>query len=77
MNNLWTYIEGLALSQKNRKWLAGKLLETKTESAADKQKEFIKETITTGFREQNDALFAGKNLSSLDSLIQELKDENA
>ena len=27
LNNLWTYIEGLSLKQKDRKWLANKLLE--------------------------------------------------
>ena len=27
LNNLWTYIEGLSLKQKDREWLAGKLLE--------------------------------------------------
>lgn len=27
MNNLWTYIESLGLSARNRKWLAAKLVE--------------------------------------------------
>ena len=25
LNNLWTYLQGLSLSQKDRNWLAGKL----------------------------------------------------
>ena len=32
LNNLWTYIESIGLSNKNRKWLADKLVEpTKAE----------------------------------------------
>ncbi len=27
LNNLWTYIQGLSLKQRDREWLAGKLLE--------------------------------------------------
>ena len=27
MENLWRYIESLSLSERNRQWLAGKLLE--------------------------------------------------
>ncbi|MBR4491661.1 MAG: hypothetical protein IKO98_03295 [Bacteroidales bacterium] len=34
---------------------------------------FIKETITRGFQEVKEGKFAGKNLSSLDSLIDELR----
>lgn len=33
LNNLWTYIEGLSLKQKDREWLAGKLLEPKADDA--------------------------------------------
>lgn len=29
MNNLWSYIEGLQLSRRNRKWLADRLIEPK------------------------------------------------
>lgn len=28
LNNLWTYIEGLQLSKRNKKWLADKLTES-------------------------------------------------
>ena len=27
LNNLWRYLQGLALTEKDRKWLAGKLQE--------------------------------------------------
>ena len=29
LNNLWTYLQGLPLSQKDRKWLADKLIMSK------------------------------------------------
>jgi hypothetical protein len=29
LNNLWTYLQGLSLSQKDREWLANKLIMTK------------------------------------------------
>lgn len=28
LNNLWTYIEGLQLSKRNKRWLAEKLIES-------------------------------------------------
>ena len=31
LNNLWTYIQGMALKKKDREWLAGKLLEPKAD----------------------------------------------
>lgn len=30
LNNLWNYLQGLALTKKDRDWLAGKLQEPKT-----------------------------------------------
>ena len=41
----------------------------------DAEKAFIKETITRGFVEAQEGRFAGKGLSSLDSLISELRAE--
>ena len=31
LNNLWNYIQSLALSNSNKDWLAGKLIESKVE----------------------------------------------
>jgi len=42
----------------------------------DKQKEFITDTITTGYNEYKAGKFAGKDLESLDSLIAELREED-
>ena len=41
--------------------------------AVDNEKRFIKSTIETGFKQAREGDFAGKNLSSLDGLIAELR----
>ena len=41
LNNLWTYLQGLALSQSDREWLANKLImpkEKTTELSAEERK---------------------------------------
>lgn len=45
------------------------------EEATEAQKRFIAETIATGYREAKEEKFAGKNLTSLDDLITELRAE--
>ena len=42
---------------------------------AEAEKAFIKETITKGFNEAKEGRFAGKNLHSLDALVEELRAE--
>ena len=39
------------------------------------EKAFIKDTITTGFQEAKEGRFAGKGLTSLDALVEELRAE--
>ena len=39
------------------------------------EKAFIAETITRGFHEAKEGRFAGKNLKSLDALVEELRAE--
>ena len=41
----------------------------------DAERQFITDTITTGFREAREGRFAGKGLSSLDALVAELRVE--
>ena len=50
-----------------------KLITTKTN--VDAEKAFITETITKGYREANEGHFAGKGLTSLDALVEELRAE--
>ncbi len=46
LNNLWTYLQGLSLSQKDRNWLAGKLIEpTADDAKTAKQKAYVKESL--------------------------------
>jgi len=42
---------------------------------AEAEKNFITETITKGFNEAKEGRFAGKNLHSLDALVEELRAE--
>jgi len=41
----------------------------------DEEKAFVTETITRGFREAKEGRFAGKGLTSLDTLVEELRAE--
>ena len=44
-------------------------------TAAEKEKQFITNTITVGYKQAQEGKFAGKNLSSLDDLVKELRTE--
>jgi len=44
-------------------------------STVEAEKAFITDTITRGFQEAREGRFAGENLTSLDSLIEELRAE--
>ena len=46
-----------------------------TSTDVEDEKAFIKETITKGYREAKEGRFAGKNLTSLNTLVEELRAE--
>ena len=76
LNNLWTYINGLSLKQKDRKWLAGKLLEpTEVDAETKRQQEFFKESFTRAINEVRAAKREGRQLTTLDEFIEELRAE--
>jgi hypothetical protein len=76
LNNLWNYIEGLSLKQKDREWLASKLLEPKANDAKTaQQKAYVKETLTRAINEVKAAKRNGRKLKTLDELIEELEEE--
>ena len=75
MNNLWTYIQGLSLSQRNRKWLAEKLIEPTDDAKTAKQKAYVKETLTRALKEVEAAKREGRKLQTLDEFEEELKAE--
>ena len=76
LNNLWTYIQGLSLKQKDREWLASKLIEPQAEDAkTTKQKAYVKETLTRALKEVEAAKREGRKLQTLDDFIKELRTE--
>ena len=50
-----------------------RMVTSSTDTEAEKT--FIAETITKGFNEAQEGRFAGKNLKSLDALVEELRAE--
>lgn len=76
LNNLWSYLQGLSLSQKDRRWLANKLVEsTEDDAKTAEQKEYVKETLTRALKEVEQAKREGRKLQTLDEFIQELRAE--
>ena len=76
LNNLWTYIQGMALKKKDREWLAGKLLEpTADDAKTAQQKAYVKESLTRALKEVEAAKREGRELQTLDEFIKELRME--
>lgn len=76
LNNLWTYLNGLSLKRKDREWLANKLLEpTEVDAETKRQQELVKESLTRAFNEVRAAKREGRQLTTLDEFIEELRAE--
>lgn len=76
LNNLWTYINGLSLKQKDRKWLASKLLEPTEEDAKTKrQQEFVKESLYRALDEVERAKRGEIKMKTLEEFEEELRAE--
>ena len=76
LNNLWTYIEGLSLKQKDREWLAGKLLEPSAENLKTRQQqEYVKETLTRALKEVERAKRGELNMMTEEEFLEGLKKE--
>lgn len=76
LNNLWAYINGMALKRKDREWLANKLLEPTVEDEKTAcQKEYVKETLTRALKEVEQAKRDGRKLQTLDEFLEELRME--
>lgn len=73
MNNLWTYIESLGLSNRNRKWLAEKLIEPTKADVTRKQEVAVTDSFIRGMNEVAEAEKNGIALESLDELISDLE----
>ncbi|MCR5312346.1 MAG: hypothetical protein K6E54_01620 [Bacteroidaceae bacterium] len=76
LENLWTYIDSLSLKKKDREWLANKLLESKVDDAeTERQKAYVKETLTRALDEVKRAKKEGRKLQTVDDFIYELRME--
>lgn len=74
VESLWQYIHSLSLSERNRKWLATKLLE---DAQVDEEVEYISKAevlsgIDTGLRELVERKRTGRKAKTLEELIDEL-----
>jgi len=76
LNNLWNYIEGLSLKQKDREWLANKLLEPKADDAKTaQQKAYVKETLTRAINEVKAAKRGEVKMMTEEEFLEGLKVE--
>ena len=73
LNNLWTYIESMSLSNRNKQWLADKLIESKTENKREAQERYVRESLTRAFDELKEAKMSGRKLQSADDLLNEME----
>ena len=73
LNNLWTYIESMGLSARNRKWLADRLIEPSKADITKKETTMVVDSFRRSMQEVKEAERNGKELQSLDSLLEELE----
>lgn len=45
LNNLWAYIDSISLSDRNKQWLADKLIESKKKSKKEAQAQYVRESL--------------------------------
>ena len=76
LNNLWTYIQGMALKKKDREWLAGKLLEPKADDAKTaQQKAFVKVSLYRALDEVERAKRGEIKMMTEEEFLEDLKKE--
>ena len=72
MNNLWTYLQGLSLTAKNKKWLSEHLIEPKAVDMPVMTDEEIKEGLNLAFMHMKE-VNEGKRLTrDINELLNEL-----
>lgn len=79
LNNLWTYLQGLSLSQSDREWLAGKLVmpkEKAEELTAEQLKPYTMEEIRSMMVQAERESAAGLGQDS-EEMFRELQEEFA
>lgn len=73
LNNLWTYIESMSLSNRSKQWLADKLIESKTNSKKEAQAQLVRESLQRAWSEVQEMKrnnYAGAQ--TLDEFLDEL-----
>ena len=76
LNNLWTYINGLSLKQRDREWLAKKLLEpTEADAETRRQQKLVKESLTRALDEVKRAKRGEIKMMTLEEFEEELRAE--
>lgn len=51
LTNLWNFIESMSLSDKNKQWLADKLIESKNKSKKEAQEKYVRESFMRAWNE--------------------------
>ena len=76
LNKLWAYIQGLDLVESDRNWLVGKLLEpVERNEEQERQKAYVKESLTRALQEVKDAKREGRKLQTIEEFEKELEME--
>lgn len=75
LNNLWSYLQGLSLSQRDRNWLAGKLVEPVDDAKTAKQKAFVKESLYRALDEVERGKRGEIKMMTLEDFEEELQAE--
>lgn len=74
LNNLWTYLQGLSLKQRDREWLASKLIEPRADDAKTaRQKAYVKETLTRALKEVEAAKRGESKMMTEEEFLEGLK----
>lgn len=72
LNNLWAFIQSMMLSDRNKQWLADRLVESKTDNIKAAQEKYVKESLTRALNEVKEARQKGEKLQTLDDFLKEL-----
>lgn len=73
LNNLWAYIDSISLSDRNKQWLADKLIESKKKSKKETQAQYVRESLQRALDEVKEAQRGGKQLMSAHDLLTEME----
>lgn len=72
VNNLWIYIQSMMLSDRNKQWLADRLIESKTDKVKAAQEKYVRESLTRALNEVRETRRTGKKRQTLDEFLNEL-----